>query len=252
MLIQQEAGHANATQIASIPNEHEAVLQAIRNDELFKKSFSFLPWEFAMVDVDTLVAPQRTVNLDYIEELRIRYQGHTTNADLINICLSPKREMPPIRHLEVLNNSHVFSSKNQDLRFLGAFLKKLTPDDYQHAELGGIPAAAIIAFIGYGSSPVNVLRCDNRLVLNNGFHRVYALRSMGINRLPMVVQQITNFQLEFPPQIVGLPREYLIGAPRPVLMKDFFRDDFCISLKAKMRVKVVTLQTGLGQFDVPS
>ena len=172
-------------------------------------------------------------------------------AHLIDVCLSPTREMPPIRHLEILNNTHVFSSDNLDIRFLGAFYKKLTADDSQYAALGGLPSAAIISFVGYGGNPVNVFHFQNRLVLNNGFHRVYALRSLGVERVPVVVQLINNFQLEFPSQVAGLPREYLIGAARPVLMKDFFHDGFCIMLKAKKRMRTVTLQTGVSQFDVP-
>ena len=67
-----------------------------------------------------------------------------------------------------------------------------------------------------------------------------------------MVQHVKNFQLEFPPIVAGLPREYLMGVQRPVLIKDFFHKDFCINLRAKMRVKIVTLQTASGQFDVPT
>jgi hypothetical protein len=190
--------------------------------------------------------------LDYVEVLKARYSGKTATADLVEICLSPVREMPAIQHLEIGNNVHVFSSRNLDVRFLGAFLKNLTSDDLRFAELGGIPAAAVIAFIGYGGAPVNVLKYQDRAVLNNGFHRVYALRALGVEKIPVVVQHARNPQLEFPQQVGGLPREYLLGSPRPVLMKDFFLDDFCISLKAKDRIKVVTLQAAVSHHDVPA
>src|SRR6266849_9798670 len=157
-----------------------------------------------------------------------------------------------IQHLEVANNTHMFSSPNTDLRFLGAFFKKLRPEDLQFAELGGIPAAAIITFIGYGGAPVNVFRWENRLVLNNGFHRLFALRSLGVTSVPVVVQHVQNIQLEFPSIVGGLPREYLLGVARPVLMKDFFEDGFCVTLNAKRRVRGISVQAAVGQFDVPS
>ena len=68
---------------------------------------------------------------------------------------------------------------------------------------------------------MNVLQAGNRVVLNNGFHRTYALRSMGVTEIPVVIRQIRNVQLEFPAAVVGLPRDYLLKAPRPVVVKDF-------------------------------
>jgi hypothetical protein len=88
--------------------------------------------------------------------------------------------------------------------------------------------------------------------LNNGFHRVYALRSIGVTEIPVVIQRVGNPQLEFPPQVAGLPKEYLLGAPRPVVMKDFFGDGFAITLKVRDRLKMVTLGIALNQYDVPA
>ena len=154
--------------------------------------------------------------------------------------------------MEVALNTHVFSSPNSDIRFLGAFVKELTTEDMKHAVLGGLPAAAVIAFIGYGGAPINVLQWGGRVVLNNGFHRVYALRSMGVTDIPVVIQHVANPQLEFPPQVAGLPKEYLLGMPRPVLMKDFFEDGFAITTRVRDRLKMVTLGIAVNQHDVPA
>ncbi len=243
---------AERVEVEALPQHVAPRIAEISGNALFKKTFSILPISFELVEIDRLVAGQRSVNLEYAERLITTYEGKTDIENLIEICVSATRDMPPIQHLEVANNTHVFSSPNLDIRFLGAFLKKLTPEDVTFAVMGGLPAAAIIAFVGYGGAPINVYRCQNRLVLNNGFHRIYALRSLGVRKIPVVVQNVRNFQLEFPPAVAGLPKEYLLGAPRPVLMKDFFESEFCITLKAKRRVKVVTLNTSVGQFDVPS
>jgi len=251
-VIEREAGLADQSGLEDMPNEVTPRLREIATDPLLEKTFRQLPITFSLVEIDKLIAAQRTVNLDYVDELKKRYQGRTSMSELVEICLSPRREMPPIQHLEVANNTHVFSSKNLDVRFLGAFLKPLHHDDLEFAELGGIPAAAVIAFVGYGGAPVNVLKFQNRIVLNNGFHRVYALRSLGIEKIPVIVQHARSAQLEFPPYVAGLPRDYLLGALRPVLMKDFFQGGFCVTLKAKDRMKVVTLQTGLSMHDVPA
>jgi hypothetical protein len=88
-------------------------------------------------------------------------------------------------------------------------------------------------------------------VLNNGFHRVYALRQHGVRNIPIILQLATNVALEFPHHVVDLPREYLLGHPRPVLMKDFFEERFNTTLKVKNRLKTVTLRTNIEQDDIP-
>jgi len=248
-----EVGLAETISLVALPSEADELVKGFAADPAFQKTFATLPSQFSMVEVDKLVAAQRTVNLDYVERLVASYPTSPTLEDLLNICVSPKRTMEPIQHLEVAPNTHVFSSPNSDIRFIGAFLKQnLTPEDLAYAEQGGIPAAAIIAFVGYGAAPINVLMAGQRVVLNNGFHRVYALRQLGVMHIPVVVQQIRNPQLEFPPAIAGLPSEYLLGAARPVLIKDFFEPGFTITLKVRDRVKMVTVGIARNEHEVPS
>lgn len=251
-LARREAGTPDAIQVTLLPAQHKPKLDSFAADSLFQKTFSQLPVAFGLVEVDRLVAPQRAVNLDYVNRLRAKYPKAPTVDQLLDICVCPKRDMDPIQHLEIAPNTHVFSSPNSDIRFLGAFMKQLTNEDLNHAVSGGLPAAAVISFVGYGCAPINVLRWGTRIVLNNGFHRVYALRSMGITHLPVVLQQVRNPQLEFPPHVAGLPKEYLLGSPRPVLTKDFFEEGFTLTLKVRDRLKMVTLGIGSNQHDIPA
>jgi len=247
-----QAGMPDAIQITDIPPEYQAKLGAFAADDLFRKTFCHFPMAFGLVEIDKVVAPQRAVNVDYTTRLREKYPKTPTLNELLDICVSPKREMEPIQHLEVAPNTHVFSSPNSDIRFLGAFLKQLTNEDLDHAVTGGLPAAAVISFVGYGGAPINVFLCGSRVVLNNGFHRVYALRSMGITHIPVVIQHVRNPQLEFPAHVAGLPREYLLGVPRPVLMKDFFEEGFTTTLKVRDRLKMVTVAIGCNQHEIPA
>ena len=251
-LLHREAGVADSILVGTIPEEHKSILEGFASDPLFQKTFASLPTGFGLVEIDKLVAPQRTVNLDYVDRLVASFPKSLAMAELLAICLSPKRKMDPIQHLEIAPNTHVFSSPNSDIRFLGAFFKHLTAEDLEYAVSGGLPGAAIIAFIGYGGAPVNVLLSDKRVVLNNGFHRVYALRSSGVTKIPAVIQQVRNVQLEFPSAVAGLPKEYLLNVPRPVLIKDFFEPEFAITLKVRERIKMVTVGIGGSQHDVPS
>jgi hypothetical protein len=251
-LVRREAGVAETIRLSPISKQYQSQLEASASDPLFRKTFSLLPISFAFAEIDKLIAPQRVVNLDYVDRLLASYPKSPAIEDLLAICVSPKRGMDPIQHLEVAPNAHVFSSPNSDIRFLGAFVKHLTPEDLDYAVLGGLPGAAIIAFIGYGGAPVNVLKAGDRIVLNNGFHRVYALRSLGITEVPVVVQHIRNIELEFPPNVAGLPKDYLLRVPRPVLVKDFFEPDFAIPLRVRERIKMVTVGINLSEHEVPS
>ena len=148
-------------------------------------------------------------------------------------------------------NLLTFSSTNGDFRFIGGFHKeKLTDDDLKYCLGGGLPVSAIILFVGYGSRSINVLHANNRLILNNGFHRVYALKRKGVTKIPAVVQKIGNPDLEFPQAILGLTKDYLLQHPRPVLVKDFFINDLTTVLKKKSTIMSVRVQWGYDQMPM--
>jgi hypothetical protein len=239
-------------QVADVPEQYADIIERYASDDRFRTSFP-LASEIRMVEVDNLVAAQRTVNLEYVDHLKERLGSDPSFESLLALCVAPQREMDHIRHLEVGQNNHVFSSKNADVRYLGSFMKEnLTPEEISVAAGGGIPVMAVVSFIGYGSAPINAFLVNGRCLLNNGFHRAYTLRSMGITHIPMVVQTCMNPALEIPPIVAGLPKEYLLGTPRPVLMKDFFEPQFVIGLQVRKRMRAVTLGiNNIGVTDVP-
>ena len=53
--------------------------------------------------------------------------------------------------------------------------------------------------------PPRVYRVGRRLILANGFHRLYALRALGVTHAPVLVLQVTHPQLELPPAIAETP-----------------------------------------------
>jgi len=236
----------------NLPEEMQSnsKLEKIQNDALFKNSFSIYPSEFKIVEIDKLIATQRHVSLPYIEQLANRISKNPSIDELIDFCLSPKQDVPLPQSYQNAENLMTFSSPSVDFRFLGGFTKKLTPDDIQYCLGGGLPIEAIILFVGYGAGSVNVLRANNRLILNNGFHRVYTLRKLGIKKIPVVVQNIGNPDLEMAPAILGLTKDYLLRHPRPVLVKDFFIDELTTVLRMKNTVRSVRLQWGVDQTDM--
>jgi hypothetical protein len=249
-LLRREANQVGAA-AAPLPAEFEAHAARVLEDPLFQKTLWKLPIRLGMVEIDRLVAAQRHVNLEYVEALAAGYPARPSPRELVDICLDPGPPVAPAQHMEIAPNTHVFSSPNSDLRFLGSYLRPLRPEDAEHAEGGGRPVAMLVAFVGYGTAPVNVYEAGGRLILANGFHRLCALRRLGVRQVPVVVQVARNPALEVPALVTQLPREYLLGAQRPVLMRDFFEPEFSVELRIRRRLKMVLVSHNLGQHEVP-
>jgi len=234
----RESGIANNTVVTLI--EQNEKLMALQNDPLFQRSFLNTPFTFGMVEIDTLVAPQRQVYLNYVDEMEQRISENPTLDDLIDICMPLNPSPPDPKVTQTGNGSWIFSSPSPDFRFLGGHLKEqLTQDDIQLTQVSGFPVRSITLFVGYGSSSINVIHANNRLVLNNGFHRVYALRRRGITRIPVVVQEVTNTAIEFPQQMLGLSSQYLLNDTRPILVKDFFTNGLTREFNRKKMITTV-------------
>ncbi len=250
-IVQTEKGEAEKIDVKAVPAEFTSKLEDIANDHLFKQTFSLLPFEFKLVEADRLVAGQRSVNLDYVEALGKQVPTNPTISDLIDFCLSPQKQVKLPAEQMLGQNVYSFTSENLDFRFLGGFRKLLTEEDIKASTAGGYPQAAIVLLVGLGNSTMNVLAFRNRYVLNNGFHRAYALRSIGVTHIPILVQRVGNQQLEFPPAVADLPREYLLGAERPALMKDFLNPQLTRKLRVKAQNKIVQVQWTASQFPIP-
>lgn len=251
-LAEAEQGLADTIVVTDLdPADHPALKQLAQSESL-AKSFFATSIKFAMVEVDRLVAPQRHVNLEHVEKIQSRVANDADLDQLIEVCLSPKSVIEPIQHMEAGPNFHIFSSKNDDLRFLGAFYKdETTKEDMRYAETGGIPAASVLAFVGYGAPEVNAYHINNRYILNNGFHRVYALRQMGFKKIPMLIKEIHNVSLELPSSILGVTSNYLVNHPRPALIKDFFEPGLAFKFKVPQKIKTLKVKVITELHDIP-
>lgn len=250
-LLRSDAGTADRGEVHEVPGEIRAGLVAIESDPLFQASFSTVPSSIKVVEIDSLVAPQREVNLDYVGSLRKRVPGKELSAS-VEFCIAPRSDPPPIRSLQTAPNQMTFTSPSLDLRFLGGFPKPLGEDDVRIAHFGGQPVQVVSLLVGFGAAPINVWQAGTRLVLNNGFHRIIALKSEGVSRVPVVIQHAANPDIEFPDQLLGLSRSYLLRHPRPVLVKDFFDDQLTLELRLKPRMKTVKVTWGPEEGVVPT
>lgn len=132
--------------------------------------------------------------------------------------------------------------------------EKHLPPNLFPPQLGkGYPTSVYALVVGYGPNYLSVLRVENRLVLQNGSRRAYALRKMGMTRQPCVVQTVsTREELELiSPDVFLNPNRYL-RSPRPPLLKDYFDPRLISVVPVPAKNKMVRLQFGLEQSDIPA
>src|SRR5208283_2136920 len=100
--------------------------------------------------------PQRTVNLEYVEHLKTTLPAKPSIDDLIDFCLQPKQNPPEPRRMLINQNNFLYTSPSQDFRFLGGYPKPLSEEDIKSSTAGGLPVAAVVLLLGYGSPVCNV------------------------------------------------------------------------------------------------
>lgn len=249
-LLDDEKGIADCASVTPLPSEVGDRVRAIEADPLFQASFSDGSYSIGLVELDTVVAPQREVNLDHADAIEPRL-GAATVGDLVRVCLETRADPPELKQIQPTESQLVFSSPSLDLRFLGGFPKPIDEADIKVAHAGGQPVAVISLLIGFGTAPVNAWLFGSRIVLANGFHRVFALRRLGVTRAPMVIHQLANPEIEFPEQFLGLSRAYLWHYPRPVVLKDFFDPSLTTDVLLKPRRKTLRVAWGAEDSVVP-
>ena len=249
-LEKKEAGSADHPRIRRIEPDatFEPLLIEFLKDPVVRDSFNAVPSEVAWVKLDDLVIHQLHIDLTHVAKLQRRIGPAPSVQALFRLCLPYDHPLPPAKWSRLDNDSYVFVSASNDLRFLGATpLKPQHVQGYAHpATLVGVVGLAV----GFGSNFLNAIHVENRLILNNGSHRAYALRALGITDVPCLVQHVpTRDELE----VVGGPAELrsepdrLIRAPRPPMFKDYFDPELrkvfaCQRLHRQIRVQFSVLE----------
>jgi hypothetical protein len=248
-LTEAEAGIPDTVTTRPLPPEAEPYVAEVRTSPALANTFSNFPLTFELVEIDKIVAGQRTVHIDFVEHVKATYVHSTAN--LLRRCLDPEQEPTPLSLGRTAPNFFTFSSSNRKLRFLGVHERPYGAGGLEGLRPGGQPVHAVILLVGYGTETVNLYRVGKRLILNNGFHRLYALRARGITYAPAAIQQVTYPDIELPAVIQDLPRDYLIKTPRPGLMQDFFDRQLVCEVRQRSFLKVVQIGWGTNESKVP-
>ena len=211
--------------VQPLPAEMQPFAGAATADPVFRRAFGTVPARLALVELDALVVYQRTLNLEHVRRLREKLGPAPSPRQLFDFGLPvehPPGDLPPFRLRAVDDDEYVFTCESTDLRFLEA--APIRPEQLTGYDAPGPVAGVIGLVVGFGSNFLNVISAEGKLVLNNGHHRAYALRELGVTHAPCVVQDVTRRE-EL--KVVGGgrlrrdPDRYLSG-PRPPMLRDFF------------------------------
>lgn len=250
-LEQDEGGIADAIACTQPRPESDLQFASIRAHPHFQACFGSLPVTFEWIELDKLVVSQLHVEPGYGPECSALPQSSDDDA-LLQFCLPTSRPMPPIDVRRVAANRYIFSSPSTDLRAHDIQLARQgVPASFKpHG-----PVAALLGLtIGFGSNFISGVRSGTRILLQNGHHRAYALRSAGHTHCWCLVETVTRkdeLRLTADPDIVD-NAEFYFAAKRPPLLKDFFDPRFAKSLTIRpmtteVEVEInVTNRTSIG------
>lgn len=241
-LEQTEAGAADNPEVLPLPTSLNAHINKLTKHTGFVESFSNVPICFGMVELDKLIMSQFRVTQSTVSGLAAYLGSKPTNAQLAEVCLPMNPTKANYELVKEGRDGYVFQSDSHDFRFLGAkLLKSEQLKDFKHF---GYPSAVLALAVGFSSNVLNAVRYNNRIVLNNGYHRAYTMRSLGITHAPCVIQVCSHIEE------VGMAGSSEISdnsdlyfkAPRPPLLKDYFNPTLTASFKTHAQCRQIQLK----------
>ena len=251
ILEKEEAGAADGPPMRRMGSEYEPLLIEFLKDPLVRHGFNTVPTDLAIVELDRLVVYQKHIDLTYAAQLEGRLGPTPSEEQIFRTCLPYDHPRPPVKWSRVHDNRFVFMSPSNDLRFLGSMeLRSGHLRDYpQRGDLVG----AVGLGVGFGSNFLNAVYAENRLILNNGSHRAYALRKLGITHAPCIVQHVSSrdeLDVVAASDIRNNPDLYL-KHPRPMMLRDYFDAKLHKVMPVHRRLRQVTVRFEVEEQDVP-
>ena len=241
----KEGGIADDPPISPVGPECQGMLRELLKDPLVRDGYNTVATDVAMVELDRLVVYQKHIDLTFAAKLEARLGPVPSDHEVFKTCLPYDHPQPPVKWSAASGDKFVFMSPSNDLRFLGAM--PLQPAQVRNAPPLGVLTGVIGLGVGFGSNFMNAVYAGKRLILNNGSHRAYALRKLGVTHVPCIIQHASSrheLALVAPPQVRRDPDYYLKRA-RPPMLKDYFNPRLRLILKTHRCLRQVTVR-----FDV--
>lgn len=251
-LEREEAGIADNPVITKLDSSYEPLLIEFLKDPIVHNSFNTVPTEVALVELDRMIVYQKHIDLTFVRQLEEKLGPAPSKEQIFRTCLPFDHPAPPVKWSRVHRNSYVFMSPSNDLRFLGAMPVK--PEQLKDYGSSGNLVGIVGAAIGFGSNFVNAIYAENRLILNNGSHRTYALRELGVTHVPCIIQHTSlrdQLDVVAASEVADHP-DYFLKNPRPSMMKDYFNPQLRKVMPIHRRLRQITVKFEINEANVPA
>lgn len=235
----EEDGLADTVERRPLPKAMAPLAAELKSSPHFAATFDRMPTTIEMVELDKIVVSQRRVTKTFVDRLAAKLAPHPDPAGLFRFCQPLERRDPPVTIRRLSADRYLFASESNDLRVLNTTL--LRPEQLLLQQSSGPVAAAVGVSVGYGSNFLSLIRCEDRVVLHNGYHRAVAMRAAGITHAPCIVQTVTRKdELEVSAgDAVAEDPAFYFRARRPPLLRDFFDPRIVTVLKARPFLKLI-------------
>ena len=241
-----EAGAADDPHIEPLPRAMAAHVAELVALPAFRNTFDTVPVAFGMVELDTLVVSQYSLTQATVARLRERHAARLSKRQLAALCLPLAPPDADFRLAYRSRREFAFVSGAHDMRFLSATL--VDPAHIEGLAVPGHAKAVVALAVGFSSNVLNAVRLGNRLVLNNGHHRAYALRALGLTHVPCVIQVCASYaelRLAATSEIYDNSDLYF-ESPRPPLLRDFDRPELTQTLASAAQRRQLRVRFKVG------
>ena len=174
-----------------------------------------------MVELGKLVVYQHHLTQSTLNGMAQNWPSPMTDQALLDLCLPLEPGGGDFKLLMKDDKGAVFSSSNHDGRFLGAHM--IDPSKVAGLVTDGHAKAVLALAFGFTTNVLNVVRWGDRMVLNNGYHRAYAMLKRGITHAPCLIQVCEHWEdvgLAGSSEMSGNGDVYF-SRSRPPILRDF-------------------------------
>ena len=251
-LEKEEAGLADDPPMSSLGPEYEPLLIEFLKDPLVRHGFNTVPTDVAMVELDRLVVYQKHIDLTFARRLETELGPAPSRERIFRTCLPYDHPQPPVQWSQVHRDAFVFVSPSNDLRFLGAM--PLRAGHIARYPPPGSVVGVVGLAVGFGTNFLNAVYAERRLILNNGSHRAYALRKLGVSHVPCIVQHVSSRdELDVvATSAVRRDPDLFLKHPRPSMLKDYFDGRLHKVMAVRRRLRQVTVRFEVKEISVPA
>ena len=165
--------------IQPIPEEYHNHLEAVTAHPRFANPFDGMDVDWALVEIDPLLAYQYHVWLDHAADLVANVPNNPPFDVILERCL-PQRIQPISPDIEVRRGDRP-GYATIIVKDLDIVTRPLA------ISAGADPSAHLLGWKQLRKLPyVVVVRFNGRCYARNGFHRMYGLRARGVTRVPCI------------------------------------------------------------------